>query len=206
MKKQCPSGRNSPPCKDNQEIKIRNYKDKTYTECCYDIKKKTKKNTVSNKDKILNIKKNGNNHNKLLISYEELDAWDIDNNGKKHKSKSIKKGKCIPFNFKKKLQTKPINGKNGPWCATSTDNNGKLITWGYVKNGYNNKNENKEKLNENKEKLNISLISNKSKKKCPPSKPDPPCKEGYYEKEKIYSNNSKSLCCYKKKDTFILDF
>ena len=34
-------------------------------------------------------------------------------------------------------------------------------------------------------------------KKCPPSKPNPPCAKGYIEKDKNYKDGSKSKCCYK---------
>ena len=34
-------------------------------------------------------------------------------------------------------------------------------------------------------------------KKCPPSKPKPPCAKGYIEKEKNYKDGSQSKCCYK---------
>ena len=45
------------------------------------------------------------------------------------------------------------------------------------------------------------MDDNKKRKlrKCPPSKPNPPCKEDEIEKEKIYKNGDFSICCYKNK-------
>ena len=62
----------------------------------------------------------------------------VDINGKQHKSKDIKAGKCIPFIYKRKLQTEPIDGKLGKWCATSVNDKGSKLTWGYVKDNKNN--------------------------------------------------------------------
>ena len=50
-------------------------------------------------------------------------------------------------------------------------------------------------------KKNIDLKKNNinlsKKRACPKQKPVPPCNEGFVEKEKIYKDGSKSVCCYK---------
>ena len=38
-------------------------------------------------------------------------------------------------------------------------------------------------------------------RKCPPSKPNPPCGQNRTEKKKIYKDGSVSICCYVKKKT-----
>ena len=64
---------------------------------------------------------------------KEYYATNVDKNGKIHKGKDIKEGICVPFIYKRKLQTEPIDGKLGKWCATSVDKKGSKVTWGYIK-------------------------------------------------------------------------
>ena len=46
----------------------------------------------------------------------------IDKNGKIHKNKNMKEGECrLPFRYKKQLWNECIEGKNGFWCATETN-------------------------------------------------------------------------------------
>jgi hypothetical protein len=58
-----------------------------------------------------------------------------DNKGKLRKMKDIKTGEgnpCVfPFQHKRKMVNNCIDGKTGKWCATETDNKGKVLKWGY---------------------------------------------------------------------------
>jgi DNA polymerase/3'-5' exonuclease PolX len=58
----------------------------------------------------------------------------IDKNGKIHKNKNMKEGECrLPFRYKKQLWNECIEGKNGFWCATETNDRKTIKKYGYCK-------------------------------------------------------------------------
>ena len=61
-----------------------------------------------------------------------MEANNIDNKGKKRKSKKILSGKCIfPFKYKGKKYNNCAEGNNGEWCATEITKKGYAKKWGF---------------------------------------------------------------------------
>ena len=65
-----------------------------------------------------------------------MKATNIDNQGKQRKLKGLVPGECVfPFKYRRKDVMTCQNKKDGKWCATSTDANGNVETWGFCKSG-----------------------------------------------------------------------
>ena len=65
-----------------------------------------------------------------------MKATNIDNQGKQRKLKDLVPGNCVfPFKYRRKDVMTCQNKKEGKWCATSTDANGKVETWGFCDSG-----------------------------------------------------------------------
>lgn len=80
-----------------------------------------------------------------------IHTTNIDKTGKQRKVKNLSYGEgkdCVfPFLYNRKLQSECVDGKDGKWCATETDPNNKMKTWGFCK-----------------EKVNINKIENENDK------------------------------------------
>merc|ERR1711907_139871 len=86
----------------------------------------------------------------ILIMANVVKTTPYDNKGKLRKMNDIKAGEgnpcTFPFKHKRKLVNQCVDGKSGKWCATETDNKGKVLKWGYcVKKKKKKKKEQKEK-------------------------------------------------------------
>lgn len=62
----------------------------------------------------------------------KVNATNIDINGKQKKLKDLVPGACsFPFKYRRKMVYTCQPRKDGNWCATSVDNDGKTKSWGY---------------------------------------------------------------------------
>ncbi len=62
----------------------------------------------------------------------EIFASRVNNKGIPKYGKNIEEGKCIfPFKFNRKIWNDCIEGKEGKWCATQVDSNGKYIKYAF---------------------------------------------------------------------------